>query len=1216
MHRKSLLGLCLLALSLQSHLTAQQQFNLPQIADGRFTGGSIKTTFIFFNNGSENTQVSLQLFDDAGEALATDIPGLGSGSLFEFTLPSGETRFFETAAQGDLTVGSARVTSQSEIGVSAVFTILDTQGAFLTEAGIGASSPLERFVIAVDSTQDFSTGLALQNLADEAVTASFQLFGQQGDPMGRAELQLPANGHAARFVRELFLDLPLPFKGKMTVASPRPMAALTLRQNGDPLSFTTLPAVSADSEQTEFVLPQVANGGQAFKTTFVFFNLRPQEVSLQLSLTNDDGEAFPVTLAGGENGSDFNFSLPGDGSLFIETDPAAGPLTAGAARVSSDGPLGVSAIFTVVTAEGDFRTEAGVGDSAELSRFTLPVDLTGVFNTGLAFFNNSNSPTQVLLSLVDAEGGPAQTADPVLLGPLQHQARFVTELFDAAAVTRGSLSVTASGPISALTLRQNDPPLNFTSLPVAFDFQSGALDFLESHRDKDGGIDGLDAPKKVAASPDGRHVYVAASADSAVAVFERDGQSGTLTFVEARKNGVGGVAGLAGASWVDVSSDGRHVYVTGEDEDALAVFERDPQSGALTFLTALRNGRDGIEMLEQPSWALLSPDGRHLYASSRSGVVTVFDRDEQDGSLAFLESRFEGQAGLGGSNSAAFSPDGRFLYVSGRSDDAVSVLERDSASGSLTFRQALFDGQNGAEGLAGATSVAVSPDGSQVFAVGNQDDALAIFQRNAQSGLLTFDSAIVDGAEGVEGLRSASAVALSPDGANVYVASSGDNAVATFRRDVQSGAVTFAQSLIDNQDGVEGLEGACSILVSPDGSSLYAASLRDDSLVTFDRDGESSGSLTFRNSLSDGQGGVDGVNGAGGVAVSPDGLHLYAAGATVDAVPTLAVFDRSQESGRLSFRQAHREEEGGISSPENTVSSLVSPDGADVFLVSSLNSSISVFRRDSQSGDLTFLERHRHGVDGIEGLQGARSAAISADGRHLYVAASDSGTLALFERSSQTGALTFVESLTSSQDLAALQGVRAAAISPDGEFLYAAAATSRSLVSFQRDTSTGQLTQIQQLVDDVDGVRGLEAAWALALSPDGRHLYAAGRVDDAVSVFARDDQSGELAFVESLQGRGLDGVEAVAVSPDGLHVYLAASRDNAIAVLERDSQSGRLSWLQAVFDGRDGVTGLRFVSSLAISPEGGFVYTAGDSEKVFTFVLPGGAVSSFQRRLQ
>mgnify|MGYP000524104389 CR=1 FL=1 len=56
----------------------------------------------------------------------------------------------------------------------------------------------------------------------------------------------------------------------------------------------------------------------------------------------------------------------------------------------------------------------------------------------------------------------------------------------------------------------------------------------------------------------------------AVAVFSRDPASGALAFVEVQRDGVGGVDGLDAAFSVTVSPDGNHLYAAGATDDALA----------------------------------------------------------------------------------------------------------------------------------------------------------------------------------------------------------------------------------------------------------------------------------------------------------------------------------------------------------------------------------------------------------------------------------------------------------------------------------------------------------------------------------------------------------------------------------------------------------------------------------------------------------------------
>jgi 6-phosphogluconolactonase (cycloisomerase 2 family) len=201
----------------------------------------------------------------------------------------------------------------------------------------------------------------------------------------------------------------------------------------------------------------------------------------------------------------------------------------------------------------------------------------------------------------------------------------------------------------------------------------------------------------VAVSPDGEYVYTASNPsakDDALVVFRREGSggsasgSGALTFVKAYKDGVDGHDGLQGGSAVVTSADNRYVYVVGRIDEAVAIFARDPDSGALTFV-----GSHESDLRGKPHAAALSPDGAHLYVvTDGSDALMAFDRDIDEGMLSFIEmhtDNVDGVNGLEWANDVAVSPDGRHIYVAGFDDQAVAVFGRDPATGALAFIEAV-----------------------------------------------------------------------------------------------------------------------------------------------------------------------------------------------------------------------------------------------------------------------------------------------------------------------------------------------------------------------------------------------------------------------------------------------------------------------------------------------------------------------------------------------
>src|SRR5215475_12890845 len=112
----------------------------------------------------------------------------------------------------------------------------------------------------------------------------------------------------------------------------------------------------------------------------------------------------------------------------------------------------------------------------------------------------------------------------------------------------------------------------------------------------------------------------------------------------------------------------------------------------------------------------------------------------------------------------------------------------------LDFLETKTDGVGGVDGLLKAQDAVVSPDGLNLYAVSEGGDAIVRFGRDPAIGTLVFQGLLRDGVGGVDGLASAGGMALSPGGANVYVASSGDDAIAVFARDAATGTRSSSSS--------------------------------------------------------------------------------------------------------------------------------------------------------------------------------------------------------------------------------------------------------------------------------------------------------------------------------------------------------------------------------------------------------------------------------------
>jgi DNA-binding beta-propeller fold protein YncE len=389
----------------------------------------------------------------------------------------------------------------------------------------------------------------------------------------------------------------------------------------------------------------------------------------------------------------------------------------------------------------------------------------------------------------------------------------------------------------------------------------------------------------------------------------------------------------------------------------------------------------------------ISPDGRNVYvASSESHAVAVFTRDSRTGALT----QRLGTAGciaLGGANGCAravglavpnsvmVSPDGRNVYATSVGSNAVLSFRRNPSTGALTqlgggagcIANAARPGCVTGRALDGPDAVTVSPDGDNVYVDAFTGSAVAVFIRNPSTGALTqpsdtsgciVETPIAGCATGLA-LANPEGVAVSPDGANVYVAAPGSDAVDAFARDTSTGTLTQATdgtgcivstALAGCTTGTQ-LVGADALTVSPNGASVYVTSLVSNSVTTFTR-------------------------------ASGTGQLAQLTGTSACVINLLAV---GCSLGRK------------LSGPEGLAAS---PDGASVYVTAFTSGALDVFNRNADSGAVTQKPRAPGCLLGTavpgclvgQGLRGASSVAVSPDDRNVYSVAFKSDSVAIFRR--------------------------------------------------------------------------------------------------------------------------------------------------------------------------------------------------------------------------
>lgn len=430
-----------------------------------------------------------------------------------------------------------------------------------------------------------------------------------------------------------------------------------------------------------------------------------------------------------------------------------------------------------------------------------------------------------------------------------------------------------------------------------------------------------------------------------------------------------------------------------------------------------------------------------------------------------------------------------------------SLVQLGGARGCLVDRSAPKPRCGTARGLLGpgpfmgSRAIAVSPDGRNVYVASSRSNAVAVFRRNPKTGALGQPSGVAGcvaakGASGCGkaiGLNGPNSVAISANGRNVYVTSRGSNAITAFRRDRSTGALHQLPGAAGCISGLAlpgcaagtALLGPDVVVVSPDGRNVYAGSFFGNAVAAFGRD-PSTGALT---QLSGSAGCIaEATSGCAtgialkaveGLAISGDGASVYAASALSNAVVELtrdpstgALAQATDGSGCIVDSALGGCTVGVQLSGANAVA--VSPDDGDVYVTSLFSNSVTSFTRSASNGALT----QKAGTSGClvylravgcsfgRALIAPEGLALAPGAENVYVAAFETGAIAVLDRNPKTGSVAqkpgsagclAPRSVPGCTPARALSGVSSIALSPNGRYLYATSFESNAVDIFRRN---------------------------------------------------------------------------------------------------------------------------------------------------------------------
>jgi 6-phosphogluconolactonase (cycloisomerase 2 family) len=337
-------------------------------------------------------------------------------------------------------------------------------------------------------------------------------------------------------------------------------------------------------------------------------------------------------------------------------------------------------------------------------------------------------------------------------------------------------------------------------------------------------------------------------------MFEMNPSTGVLTPREV-------FAGDANPSWLAFDPSRTHLYAANETDTyqgalsgSVSAFSVDRSSGRLRLLNTVSSQGAG------PAHLSLHPSGKYVLVANYAGGTVAVLPVQPDGSLG-PATDVKHDAGPTGSIHAASAPAGSFAISGHESPHAHMIQSDPSGrfvlSADLGMDQILiwkFDAQKGTLSPNDPAAAPVPPgdgprhftfhrNGRWMYSLQEEASTLIAFDYDAARGRLTSKQTISTLPKGFRGTNFTSELMISADGRFLYAANRLHDSIAWFSID-PSGTLTLA--------GEEWTRGDYprSFNIDPSGSFLFTCNQRSDALAVFRVD-RRSGALTFTGHYTD-----------------------------------------------------------------------------------------------------------------------------------------------------------------------------------------------------------------------------------------------------------------------------------------------------------------------------------------------------------------------------
>lgn len=219
---------------------------------------------------------------------------------------------------------------------------------------------------------------------------------------------------------------------------------------------------------------------------------------------------------------------------------------------------------------------------------------------------------------------------------------------------------------------------------------------------------------------------------------------------------------------------------------------------------------------------------------------------------------------------------------------------------------------------------------------------------------------------------------------------------------------------------------------------------------------------------------------------------------------------------------------------------------------------------DGRLGEATaFDQHHGSGADKVKQPgPHAHGAVFSPDNRFVLVAEHGIDEVMSYRFDPANGSLTpndppFLKTTPGAAP-------RHLAMTPNGKFVYAANELGSSVTAYAYGAADGAIRRIQELPTTPAGFTGTNTTAQLQVDSSGKFLYVSNRGHDSIAVFSI-DPSGMLTLLENVSTQGMKPRD-FALDPTGKYLFAANQNSDSVALLSVNQKTGRLTPTGAVLE--------------------------------------------------